>query len=130
MAVASQALGPAQHLESASSSLSQAADAVALVGACSRVTSEIAAYYGYDTELPHERLYATGVLGVGLAPQASKVAAYQELNKLVQALARRKTWEVLDKNVMAQVIKRVYAAFGEKIGSRSASWPRPCPSSA
>lgn len=65
-----------------------AADAVAVLAASSRVSAEIAAYYGYDVELPHERLRAAGVLGVGLAPQAGKAGAYQELNKLVQALAQ------------------------------------------
>ena len=89
-----------------------AADAVAVLAASSRVTAEIAAYYGYDVELPHERVYAAGVLGVGLASQTGKVAAYQELNKLVQALARRKTWEALNTNVMTAVIKSVYRQFG------------------
>jgi hypothetical protein len=92
-----------------------AADAAAVVGACSRVTAEVGAYYGYDAELPHERLFAAGVMGVGLASQASKVAAYQQLNKLVGQLAVKKSWETLNKNVMTQIIKRVYAAFGEKI---------------
>lgn len=95
-----------------------AADAVAVLAASSRVTSEIAAYYGYDVELPHERLYAAGVLGVGLAPQAGKFAAYQELNKLVQALARRKAWDVLNQNVLTGVIRRVYLAFGERLTQR------------
>jgi hypothetical protein len=89
-----------------------AADAVAVLAASSRVSAEIAAYYGYDVELPHERLRAAGVLGVGLASQAGKAAAYQELNKLVQALARRKTWEALNKNVMTGVIRSVFGRFG------------------
>jgi hypothetical protein len=89
-----------------------AADTVAVLAASSRLTAEIAAYYGYDVELPQERVRAAGVLGVGLASQAGKAAAYQELNKLVQALARRKTWEVLNKNVMTGVIRSVFGRFG------------------
>jgi hypothetical protein len=92
-----------------------AADAVAVLAACSRVSAEVAAYYGYDVELPHERVYAAGVLGVGLASQTGKVAAYQELNKLVQALARRKTWEALNKNVMTGVIRSTFRPFGVKL---------------
>ena len=95
-----------------------AADAVAVLAASSRVSAEIAAYYGYDVELPHERLRAAGVLGVGLASQAGKAAAYQELNKLVQALARRKTWEVLNKNVMTGVIRSVFGRFGVQLTQR------------
>ena len=52
---------------------------------------------------------------MGLASQASKVAAYQELNKLVQALARKKTWEVLNKNVMTEVVRAVYVPFGARL---------------
>jgi len=92
-----------------------AADAVAVLAASSRLSAEIAAYYGYDVELPQERVRAAGVLGVGLASQAGKAAAYQELNKLVQALARRKTWEVLNKNVMTGVIRSVFGRFGVQL---------------
>lgn len=95
-----------------------AADAIAVLGASSRVTAEIAAYYGYDVELPHERLYAAGALGVGLASQAGKTAAYQELNKLVQALARRKTWDALNKNVMTGVIRSVFERFSIRLTQR------------
>lgn len=95
-----------------------AADAVAVLAASSRVTAEIAAYYGYDAELPQERLYAAGALGVGLASQTGKAAAYQELNKLVQSLARRKTWEVLNQNVMTGVIRSVFERFGVRLTQR------------
>jgi hypothetical protein len=95
-----------------------AADAIAVLAASSRVSAEIAAYYGYDVELPHEQVRAAGVLGVGLAPQAGKAAAYQELNKLVQALARRQTWEELNKNVMTKVIRAVFRRFGVRLAQK------------
>lgn len=95
-----------------------AADAVAVLAASSRVSAEIAAYYGYDVELPDERVRATGVLGVGLASQAGKAASYQELNKLVQALARRKTQQELDKLVMTKVIRTVFERFGVRLVKR------------
>lgn len=95
-----------------------AADAVAVLAACSRVSAEIAAYYGYDVEFPDERVRAAGVMGVGLASQGGKAAAYQELNKLVQALARNKGWEQLDKLVMTKVIRKVFERFGERLVKR------------
>lgn len=55
------------------------------------------------------------MLGIGLASQAGKAAAYQELNKLVQALARNKTWPELDKLVMTKVIRKVFERFGERL---------------
>jgi hypothetical protein len=95
-----------------------ATDAIAVLAASSRVSAEIAAYYGYDVELPHERVRAAGVLGVGLASQAGKAAAYQELNKLVQALARRKAHEELNKLVMTKVIRAVFGRFGVQLAKK------------
>lgn len=92
-----------------------AADAVAVLVAATRAVGHTAAYYGYDTELADERLYALGVLNFGLASQAGKSAAYVELNKIVQALARNATWQQLDKNAVTRVVKMVYSAMGEKI---------------
>lgn len=75
-----------------------AADAVVVLGAMTRAIAHTAAYYGYDTELPQERVFALGVMNFGLAQQASKSAAYIELNKIVQSLARNATWAQLNKN--------------------------------
>ena len=92
-----------------------AADVVAVLVAATRAVGHTAAYYGYDTELADERLYALGVLNFGLSDQAGKSAAYLELNKIVQALARNATWHQLDKNAVTRVVKMVYSAMGEKI---------------
>lgn len=95
-----------------------AVDAVAVLAASSRLVAETAAYYGYDVSLPHERLFATAVLGVGLAPEGGKTAAYLELNRLAQALARRKSWEVLNKRVTTKIISRIYSTFGIRLTQR------------
>lgn len=89
-----------------------AADAVAVLAAMVRATAHTAAYYGYDTELPEEQLFAAGVLSFGLAQQAGKAAAYIELNKLVQGLARKATWEQLNKNAAARIVRVVYERLG------------------
>ncbi|GGQ09537.1 hypothetical protein BKA00_005386 [Actinomadura coerulea] len=44
--------------------------------------------------------------------EAGKVAAYAKINKLVQALARRATWEQLNHNVVIKVVQKVFARFG------------------
>ena len=93
------------------------ADAVAVVGACSRAAAEIGAYHGYDAELPQERIYSMGVLGVA-ETEAAKAAAFQELNKVVQALARRKSWKELDSPVMTKVIKRSMGRHTERMTQR------------
>jgi hypothetical protein len=95
-----------------------AADAAALVVASQRAVAHVAAYYGYDVSRTDEALYALGVMGVGTASEAGKVYAYAELNKLVQSLARKKSWEELNKNVATQVVTRVYQMLGFKLAKR------------
>lgn len=92
-----------------------AADAAAVLAAMVRVTAHTAAYYGYDTELQEEQLFAAGILSFGLAQQAGKTAAYIELNKLVQGLARKAAWDQLNKNAATKVVRVVYGRLGETL---------------
>jgi len=92
-----------------------AADAATVIAASARAVAETAAYYGYDPELPEERLFALGVLNFGTATQASKMAAYRELNKIIQSLARRAAWEQLNKNAVTRVVKIVYGSLSMRI---------------
>lgn len=96
-----------------------AADAAAVLVASQRAIAHIAAYYGYDVDEPHERLFALGVLGVGTADEVGKAAAYAELNKLVQALARRQTWQQLNSRAVARIVSQVYSALGMRLTQRS-----------
>jgi len=95
-----------------------AADAAAVLFASHRVVAHIAAYYGYDVEDPQEQLFALGVLGVGTAAGAGKAAAYVELNKLVQGLARRQAWKQLNRNAVTRTVSRVYATLGMRLTQR------------
>ena len=67
---------------------------------------------------PTQRLFALGVLSVGTATQAGKAAAYIELNKVVQNLARNVTWRVLDKSAVTKVVRGVYARVGMDLTKR------------
>lgn len=80
-----------------------------------RAVAHTAAYYGYDVDLPEERLFALSVLSMGTAAGAGKAAAYLEINKLVQALARRATWKELNKSVVAAVVQQVYTRLGLRL---------------
>ena len=95
-----------------------AADAVAVLGAMTRAVARTAAFYGYDTDLPQERIFALGVLNFGLAQQTGKSAAYIELNKIVQALARNVSWAQLNKNSVTRVIHVVYQRLGMNLTKR------------
>lgn len=92
-----------------------AADAVLVLGAMTRAIAHTAAYYGYDTELPQERVFALGVLNFGMAQQAGKGFAYVQLNKLVNDLARRATWAQLNKNGVTQIVKAFYERFASQL---------------
>lgn len=92
-----------------------AADAVAVLGAMTRAVARTAAFYGYDTELPQEQVFAVGVLNFGLAQQTGKSAAYLELNKIVQALARNASWAQLNKNSVTRVVHVVYKRLSIKL---------------
>lgn len=95
-----------------------AADAAAVLVAANRAVAHTAAYYGYDLAKPDERLFALAVLSVGTASEAGKAAAYTELNKLVQMLARRATWDQLRQSAVPRVIEKVFTRLGFRITQR------------
>jgi hypothetical protein len=95
-----------------------AADAAAVLLAANRAVAHIAAYYGYDVNIPGERMFALGVLSMGTASETGKAAAYIELNKLVQMLARRATWEQLNQNVATAVVQKVFTRLGYRLTQR------------
>lgn len=92
-----------------------AADAAANIVATNRAVAHIAAYYGYDVDDPAERIYALGVMNLGLAGDAGKLVAYRELNNIVQQLARQQAWKQLNKNGVARIVGAVYKVFGMSI---------------
>jgi hypothetical protein len=95
-----------------------AADAAAVLVASQRAVAHVAAYYGYDIDRDEEKLFALGVLGVGTAPEMGKAAAYIELNKIVQGLARRQTWKQLNDRVVTKIVSKVYARLGMRLTQR------------
>jgi EcsC protein family len=95
-----------------------AADAAAVLLAAHRAVAHTAAYYGYDVEKPDEQVFMLGVLGLGTASEAGKVAAYAEINKLVQQLARSATWERLNESVVTKVVQKVFTRLGFRLTQR------------
>lgn len=98
-----------------------ATDAAATIVASNRAVGHVAAYYGHDVDDPAERLFALGVLSMGLAQDASKALAYRELNSVVQALARRQAWSQLNRNQVARAVSAVYRSLGMTITKRKLS---------
>jgi hypothetical protein len=85
------------------------ADTVAALLASMRVIFHTAAYYGYDTRRPEERIRALGVLNFATAgDQSAKLGAYNELQQVANMIVRNATWSRLNENVMTKIVRRVF----------------------
>lgn len=94
-------------------------DAAFVLAAASRAVGHTAMYYGYDPHDPGEAIYALSVINLGSAMTASgKVAAYQELSKLTQLLARRATWKQLNEHVLPRLAQAFAIRFGGRLTQR------------
>lgn len=96
-----------------------ASDAAATLAMTHRVVAKVAANYGYDTRIPDEELFALEVLGFASAGFfATKAQGTVPVSQLAQALARRKAWKELNKNVVTRVTRLVYARLGFRLTQR------------
>lgn len=87
-------------------------DAAAVLTLSSRSVGQVSLFYGYDPEDPSEKLFVMSVVNAGTAVSAgAKTAAMADISRLTQALARRSTWKVLDRSIIAQVYKQFTKAF-------------------
>ena len=94
-----------------------ATDAAVTLAAVNRGLAHVAGYYGYDYRQREERLFALGVMNAALAGPG-KAAAYAELNKIVQQLARNATWQKLNEHALARISQRVFDRFGYTLTKR------------
>jgi len=93
-----------------------AADASIVLGLASRSVGQISLAYGYDPEVPSEKLFVMSVVNAGSAiSAATKTAAMSDISRLTQALIRGKTWQVLDKSVVTKVSSQFAKAFGFRL---------------
>ncbi|WP_454697843.1 EcsC family protein [Arthrobacter humicola] len=91
-------------------------DAALVLALGSRCVGEVSLLYGYDPEEPAEKLFIMSVVNAGTAVSAgAKSAAMADISRLTQALVRKKTWEILDRSVVAQVSKQFAKAFGVRL---------------
>lgn len=95
-----------------------AGDAALTLTALQRGLAHVAAYYGYDVRRPEERLYALQVLSASIAEGGAKAAAYGQLSRLTQELARRATWKQLEEHVLTRVTQAVFKKLGLRLTQR------------
>ncbi|AKT52675.1 hypothetical protein ADJ73_08405 [Arsenicicoccus sp. oral taxon 190] len=88
------------------------ADAAAVLALSSRAVGQVALGYGYDPEAPAEKLFIMSVVNAGTAASSgAKSAALQDVSRLTQALVRKKSWDELNKSVLARITKRFATSF-------------------
>lgn len=91
-------------------------DIPALIALNLRAIGEYAAYYGFDTTRQEERLFAFNVLGLASSPtDASKTLAMAQLVRISQDVAKKATWEQLEKNAFVKVIQEIAKALGIRL---------------
>lgn len=93
-----------------------AADSIAVLTGMGRIIASVAANYGYDSTLPEESVFATGVLAYSTAGNASeKAAAMAALSRLTQQMMRQATWSQLSSNQLVRVVELVFKALGTRL---------------
>ena len=93
-----------------------AVDIPALITLNLRAIGEYAAYYGFDTSRQEERLFAFSVLGLASSPtDSSKALAMAQLIKISQDVAKKATWQELEKSVFVKIIQEIAKALGIRL---------------
>lgn len=102
-----------------------AVDVTAFLAAATRLVAHTAAYYGYDSEDPTERLFSTMVLSQAIDPAGAgrdfiveKQATMLAFNKVMQDLARQGSIEMLGGSVIVSAMKSLFSAMGVRLASR------------
>lgn len=95
-------------------------DSTAVLGLASRAVGHVSLYYGYDPEVPAEKLFVLSVVNAGTALSASaKAKAMAEVSRLTQQLLRGAAWKVLDQALITQVAKQLASRFGVRFTKQS-----------
>jgi len=102
-----------------------AVDITTFLAAATRLVAHTAAYYGYDSEDPSERLFSTMVLSQAIDPAGSgrdfvveKQATMLAFNQVMRDLARKGSLESLGGSAIVSAMKTLFSAMGVRLASR------------
>ena len=102
-----------------------AVDITTFLAAATRLVAHTAAYYGYDSEDPSERLFSTMVLSQAIDPAGSgrdfvveKQATMLAFNQVMRDLARKGSLESLGGSAIMSAMKSLFSAMGVRLASR------------
>lgn len=81
-----------------------------------RAIGEYATYYGFDIELPEEKIFILNILSLAFAPtDQAKHVAMAQLAKIATQVAKKTSWRELEKLVLVNMIKRMAEALGIRL---------------
>ena len=102
-----------------------AVDITTFLAAATRLVAHTAAYYGYDSEDPTERLFSTMVLSQAIDPAGSghdfvveKQTTMLAFNKVMRDLVGRGSLDGLGGNVIVSAMNSLFSAMGVRLASR------------
>lgn len=88
------------------------ADLVALLALNLRAIGEYGTYCGFDMSSQEERLFSLNILALASSTtDGGKQAALSHLVKIAQEVAKKKTWEQLEKSVFVQAVLSIAKAL-------------------
>ena len=97
-------------------------DIATFLASSARLVSHTAAYYGYDTKDPAEKLFSAMVLSQAIAPRsAADDHAVEEktsmlvFNKVVRKLTKRGSMESVGNNALTASVNSLFAALGARL---------------
>ncbi len=92
------------------------ADLVTLLAMNLRAIGEYGTYCGFDMSSQEERLFSMNILALASSStDGGKQAALSHLVKIAQDVAKRKTWEQLEKNLFVQAVLSIAKGLGIKL---------------
>lgn len=97
-------------------------DIATFLGSSARLVSHTAAYYGYDTREPTEKLFSAMVLSQAIAPRSSAddhavetETSMRIFNKVVRKLTKRGSMESVGNNALTASVNSLFAALGARL---------------
>jgi len=91
-------------------------DILAILTLSLRAVGEYATHYGFDINTQDERLFAMNVLGLSASTtDATKGAFMAQLVRIANKVAKRKTWEELEKHVFVRMLQEIAKAIGIRL---------------
>ena len=97
-------------------------DIATFLASSARLVSHTAAYYGYDTKDPAEKLFSAMVLSQAIAPRSAaddhaveKATSMRVFNKVVRKLTKRGSMGSVGNNALTASVNSLFAGLGARL---------------